>query len=132
VLFKARNESCDICAGSGERCRIVEGVVAIASALAHLQGERRFSALPRSVDEDDRSVRERGDQGIFRQPASGLRGRYTPLVMSPLLLPFQLVLLMFAGWVNRHQLDVIEYLQKENRVLKELGGMLSYYHREAA
>jgi hypothetical protein len=43
--------------------------------------------------------------------------------MSPLLLPFQLVLLMFAGWMNRHQLDVIEYLQEENRVLKErLGG----------
>jgi len=34
-----------------------------------LQGERRFSALPRSVDEDDRSVRECGDQGIFRQSA---------------------------------------------------------------
>jgi hypothetical protein len=26
---------------------------------------------------------------------------------------------MFAGWVNRRQLDVIEYLQEENRVLKE-------------
>jgi putative transposase len=38
--------------------------------------------------------------------------------MSPLLLPFQLVLLMFSGWVHRHQLDVIEYLQEENRVLK--------------
>jgi hypothetical protein len=23
------------------------------------------------------------------------------------------------GWVNRHQLDVIEYLREENRVLKE-------------
>jgi putative transposase len=43
--------------------------------------------------------------------------------MSPLLLPLQMLLLMFAGWVNRHQLDVIEYLQEENRVLKErLGG----------
>ena len=43
--------------------------------------------------------------------------------MSPPLLPFQLLLLMFAGWVNRHQMDVIEYLQEENRVLKErLGG----------
>jgi putative transposase len=43
--------------------------------------------------------------------------------MPTLLLPFQLVLLMFAGWVNRHQLDVIEYLQEENRVLKaRLGG----------
>jgi putative transposase len=30
---------------------------------------------------------------------------------------------MFSGWVNRRQLDVIEYLQEENRVLKErLGG----------
>jgi hypothetical protein len=38
--------------------------------------------------------------------------------MSPLLLLFQFVLLIFAGWVNRHQLDMIEYLQEENRVLK--------------
>jgi hypothetical protein len=39
-------------------------------------------------------------------------------------IPFQLLLLMFAGWVNRrHLLDVIEYLQEENRVLKErMGG----------
>jgi hypothetical protein len=30
---------------------------------------------------------------------------------------------MFSGWVNRNQLDAIEYLQEENRVLKErLGG----------
>jgi putative transposase len=43
--------------------------------------------------------------------------------MSPLLLPLQMLLLMFAGCVNRHQLDVIEYLQEENRVLKErMGG----------
>ena len=37
--------------------------------------------------------------------------------MSPLLLPFQLALLMFSGWVNGHQLDVIEYLQEENESL---------------
>src|SRR5438045_9507259 len=43
--------------------------------------------------------------------------------MSSLLQPLHLLLMMFAGWVNRHQLDVIEYLQEENRVLKErLGG----------
>ena len=43
--------------------------------------------------------------------------------MSPLLLPLQMLLLVFAGSVNRHQLDVIEYLQEENRVLKErMGG----------
>ena len=42
--------------------------------------------------------------------------------MSPLL-PLHLLILMFAGWVNRRQLGVIEYLQEENRVLKErLGG----------
>lgn len=44
-------------------------------------------------------------------------------VMSPLLTPLQMLLSVFAGWVNRHQLGVIEYLQEENRVLKErLGG----------
>jgi putative transposase len=43
--------------------------------------------------------------------------------MSSLLQPLHLLLMMFAGWVNRHQLDVIDYLQEENRVLKErLGG----------
>jgi hypothetical protein len=55
--------------------------------------------------------------------AGCLRGRYTRRAISPLFLFFQLVLLMFAGWVNRHQLDVIEYLQEDNRVLKRrLGG----------
>jgi putative transposase len=43
--------------------------------------------------------------------------------MSALLQPLHVLLMMFAGWVNRHQLDVIDYLQEENRVLKErLGG----------
>jgi hypothetical protein len=43
--------------------------------------------------------------------------------MSPSFAPLQLLLMMFAGWINRHQLDVIDYLQEENRVLKErLGG----------
>ena len=38
-------------------------------------------------------------------------------------LPLQLLLATFAGWVNRHQAHVIEYLVEENRVLKEqLGG----------
>ena len=37
--------------------------------------------------------------------------------------PLQFLLLMFAGWINRHQQDMIEYLQEENRLLKErLGG----------
>jgi hypothetical protein len=29
---------------------------------------------------------------------------------------------MFAGWINRQQLDVIEYLKEENRLLKERMG----------
>ena len=38
-------------------------------------------------------------------------------------LPLQFQMLIFAGWVNRHQQDVIEYLQEENRALREqLGG----------
>ena len=38
-------------------------------------------------------------------------------------LPLQFLRLIFAGWVNRHQQDVIEYLQEENRALREqLGG----------
>jgi putative transposase len=39
--------------------------------------------------------------------------------MLPPFQPLQLLLVIFAGWVNRRQLDVIEYLQEENRVLKE-------------
>ncbi|TLY64210.1 MAG: hypothetical protein E6K48_00165, partial [Gammaproteobacteria bacterium] len=39
-----------------------------------------------------------------------------------LLQPLHLLLMMFAGWVTRHQLDVIDYLQEENRVLKERVG----------
>jgi len=37
----------------------------------------------------------------------------------PNLLLLQLLLATFAGWVNRHQAQVIEYLVEENRVLKE-------------
>src|ERR1017187_1971871 len=43
--------------------------------------------------------------------------------MSPPFQPLQLLLVIFAEWVNRHQLEVIAYLQEENRVLTErLGG----------
>ena len=43
--------------------------------------------------------------------------------MSPPFEPLQLLLVMFAGWVNLHQLDLIAYLQEENCVLTErLGG----------
>jgi hypothetical protein len=34
-------------------------------------------------------------------------------------LQLQLLMLIFAGWVNGSQQDFIEYLQEENRVLRE-------------
>ncbi len=38
-------------------------------------------------------------------------------------LPLQFLMLIFAGWVSRHQQEVIEYLQEENRALREqMGG----------
>jgi hypothetical protein len=37
--------------------------------------------------------------------------------------PLQFLLLVFAGWVNRRQLEIVEFLQEENRVLREqMGG----------
>ena len=36
--------------------------------------------------------------------------------------PLQFLLLLFAGWVNRERLDVIEYLKEENKVLREQVG----------
>jgi hypothetical protein len=38
-------------------------------------------------------------------------------------LPLQFLMMIFAGWVNRHQQEVIEYQQEENRALRDqLGG----------
>jgi hypothetical protein len=38
--------------------------------------------------------------------------------MTADLLPLRLLLLTLAGWVNRHQQHVIDYLVEENRVLR--------------
>ncbi len=37
-------------------------------------------------------------------------------------LQIQFLMLIFAGWVNRSQLEVIAYLKEENRVLREQFG----------
>jgi hypothetical protein len=43
--------------------------------------------------------------------------------MSRALDPFRFVLIAVAGWMNQRQLQVIDYLREENRVLREqLGG----------
>jgi putative transposase len=43
--------------------------------------------------------------------------------MSRMLDPFQFLIIAIAGWMNHRQLQIIEYLREENRVLREqLGG----------
>ena len=39
--------------------------------------------------------------------------------MTNAIQPFQLIIIALAGWLNRHQRVVIDYLMEENRVLKE-------------
>ena len=39
--------------------------------------------------------------------------------VKELLQPWQLLLLVLAGWVNRQQQDVVEYLLAENRVMRQ-------------
>src|SRR3954454_3523119 len=39
--------------------------------------------------------------------------------MSRMLDPFQFLLIAIAGWMNHRQLQMIEYLREENRVLRE-------------
>ena len=43
--------------------------------------------------------------------------------MKFVLQPWHLVLMILAGWVNREQQKVIEYLCTENRVLREKIGL---------
>jgi hypothetical protein len=43
--------------------------------------------------------------------------------MTRLLDPFRFLLIASSGWMNGHQLLLIDYLREENRVLREqLGG----------
>ena len=39
--------------------------------------------------------------------------------MTNVIQPFHLLLIALAGWLNRHQQAVIDYLIEENRVLKD-------------
>jgi hypothetical protein len=53
--------------------------------------------------------------------------------VKAILQPWQLLLLVLAGWVNREQQDVIEYLLAENRILRQKLGkkriLLTYQQR---
>src|ERR1700676_3457840 len=49
--------------------------------------------------------------------------------MPRVLGPFRFVLIAVAGWMNRHQLQIIDYLREENRVLREqLGGRRVHFN----
>jgi hypothetical protein len=84
---------------------------------------RRSSSCARSVQKPNRSY----DQAsAVRQRSISLVAQATedpPLVaLIPCpLLPHRLgfVLVAIAGWMNQQQRDVIDYLQEENRVLRE-------------
>jgi hypothetical protein len=39
--------------------------------------------------------------------------------MNFILQPWQLFLLILAGWINRHQKNVIDYLKTENEALED-------------
>ena len=38
---------------------------------------------------------------------------------APALDPFRLLFISLAGWLNQRQQDVIDYLQEENRILRQ-------------
>ena len=47
--------------------------------------------------------------------------------------PFRLLLVSLVGWLNQQQQDVIDYLQEENRVLREqLGGQRLLFNDRSA
>jgi len=43
----------------------------------------------------------------------------TDKIRGDVAIPLQFIVLLFAGWINRRQLQAIEYLTQENRILKQ-------------
>ncbi len=87
----------------------------------------RSNTRPRPVRKQDRpeikplsaAGRESLRRWIDRRASTGL-GPSPPLVVDGGGdEPLQLLLLTVSGWINRHQQCVIEYLQVENRALRE-------------
>ena len=59
---------------------------------------------------------------MCRAPSCSASGCYDGMIRLALD-PFRLLLISLAGWLNQQQQEVIDYLQEENRVLREqLGG----------
>jgi hypothetical protein len=82
----------------------------------HCEASSPSISLPRSVRKMDlyESARDRG---------SGATGHNVTFDMTTSLNPFRFVLISLSGWMNQQQLELINYLREENRVLREqLGG----------
>src|SRR5262249_18507028 len=60
-------------------------------------------------------LRKFGPTDIVLEPGQRLRHASA---MNPLPPPLAFFFLLFAGWVNRHQQAMIDYLLEENRVLR--------------
>ena len=52
--------------------------------------------------------------------------------MTSVIQPFHLLLVALAGWLNRHQQAVIDYLIEENRVLEDQLEATASVHRRTA
>ena len=58
-----------------------------------------------------------------RDRSRGAAGHNVTFHMTTSLDPFRFVLIALSGWMNQQQLELINYLREENRVLREqLGG----------
>jgi hypothetical protein len=57
-----------------------------------------------------------------RAPWQGMLAVVPGRCHSVAMNPFAFLVICLAGWMNRNQQEVIEYLQEEVRVLKELLG----------
>jgi putative transposase len=47
--------------------------------------------------------------------------------MKTVLHPWQMLLLILAGWINQQQQNAIEYLIAENRILRGKSARSGYY-----
>ena len=78
--------------------------------------EQPFSFSPSSRNSSKVSQRCRSSvSALSRLSASTLSDPLISVLVAPDALPF--LVLAVAGWVNRHQEDLIDYLREENRIL---------------
>ena len=57
--------------------------------------------------------------GPFWQHSGDFRPSPITLIMNTMIYPWQLLVVSLAGWLNRQQQAIVEYLRTENQVLKE-------------